>query len=67
MKYPAERREAILKKMLPPHNQSIAEIAQEEGLSEATLYNWRKALRDSGDLMPTAGSPAAQWQFAAVG
>jgi transposase-like protein len=70
MKYPAERREAILKKMLPPHNQSIAEIAQEEGLSEATLYNWRKALRDSGDLMPTAGSPAAQWRsvdkFAAV-
>ena len=70
MKYPTERREAILKKMLPPHNKSIAEIAQEEGLSEATLYNWRKSLRDSGNLMPNAGSPAAQWRsvdkFAAV-
>jgi len=70
MKYPAERREAILKKMLPPHNQSIAEIAQEEGLSEATLYNWRKELRDSGHLMPNADSPATQWRsvdkFAAV-
>jgi transposase-like protein len=70
MKYPTERREAILKKMLPPQNKSIAEIAQEEGLSEATLYNWRKALRDMGSLIPNTGSPSSQWRsvdkFAAV-
>ncbi|MBS4154944.1 transposase, partial [Cobetia sp. MC34] len=41
MKYSDERREAILKKLLPPHNRTVAEVAQEEGISAATLYNWR--------------------------
>ncbi len=39
MKYSDERREAILKKLLPPHNRTVAEVAQEEGISAATLYN----------------------------
>jgi len=30
MRYSAERKEAVLKKMLPPHNRSIREIAEEE-------------------------------------
>lgn len=42
MKYSDERREAILKKLLPPHNRTVAEVAQEEGISAATLYTWRK-------------------------
>jgi len=41
MGYPAERKEAVLKKLLPPNNISIAELAKEEGISDATLYNWR--------------------------
>ena len=52
MKYPQERRETVLKKMLPPSNKSIAEIAKEENISEATLYNWRKAARAEGRLLP---------------
>ncbi len=47
MRYSAERKEAVLKKMLPPNNRSIREIAEEEGISEATLYNWRKAPRNT--------------------
>ncbi|MCJ8288112.1 hypothetical protein [Halomonas sp.] len=35
MKYSDERREAILKKLLPPHNRTVAEVAQEEGISVA--------------------------------
>ena len=31
MRYSAERKEAVLKKMLPPNNRSIREIAEEEG------------------------------------
>jgi len=42
MKYSDERKEAVLKKLLPPHNRTVAEVAEEEGLSAATLYNWRK-------------------------
>ena len=45
MGYPRERKEAVLKKMLPPNNQTISEISKEEGICEGTLYNWRKAAR----------------------
>ncbi|MCU7908272.1 MAG: transposase, partial [Candidatus Thiodiazotropha sp. (ex Lucinoma aequizonata)] len=45
MGYPKERKEAVLKKMLPPNNKTIPEIAKEEGICEGTLYNWRKAAR----------------------
>ena len=54
MRYSPERREAVLKKMLAPHNRSIRELAQEEGISEPTLYNWRKEARGQGRLLPDA-------------
>ncbi|WP_293726461.1 transposase, partial [Thiolapillus sp.] len=50
MSYPRERKEAVLKKMLPPNNKTIPEISKEEGISEGTLYNWRKAARAEGRL-----------------
>jgi len=46
MGYSLERKEAMLKKMLPPNNQSIAVLAKEEGISDATLYNWRQQARN---------------------
>lgn len=70
MKYPQERKEAVLKKMLPPHNKSIPEIAKEEAISEATLYNWRKAARAEGRLLPNGDNTPSGWsaadKFAAV-
>ncbi len=70
MRYPTERKEAVLKKMLPPNNKTIKELSQEEGISEATLYNWRKAARAEGRLMPEGDSTPAGWnatdKFAAV-
>ena len=42
MQYSKERKEAVLKKMMPPHNRSIVDLAREEGISEATLYLWRR-------------------------
>lgn len=44
-RYSQERKAAILKKLLPPHNRSVPNVAREEGLCEATLYNWRKQLK----------------------
>jgi transposase-like protein len=68
--YPKERKAAVLKKMLPPINKTIPQIAKEEGISEATLYNWRKAARAEGRLMPDGDTTAAGWnasdKFAAV-
>jgi transposase-like protein len=70
MKYSKERKEAILKKMLPPQNKPIAEIAKAEGICEATLYNWRQAARAEGRLLPDGDSTPSGWtavdKFAAV-
>ncbi|WP_419597186.1 transposase [Thiolapillus sp.] len=70
MRYPKERKEAVLKKMLPPNNKPIQELAQEEGICEATLYNWRNQARAEGRLLPEIGSTPAGWcaadKFAAV-
>lgn len=70
MKYSAERKEAVLRKLLPPHRRSIADVAEEEGISTATLYNWRKEARRRGRLMPDADLTPEGWtskdKFAAV-
>ena len=38
MRYPSERKEAVLRKMMPPHNRSIKKLFEEEGISES-YYN----------------------------
>ena len=69
-RYSRERKEAVLKKMLPPHNRPIPEIAQEEGISQGTLYHWRNAARANGRLMPDGDRTPTDWcatdKFAAV-
>lgn len=70
MRYSPERKEAVLRKMMPPHNRSIKQLAQEEGISEATLFNWRKQAREKGLLLPDGDSGPEGWsardKFAAV-
>ena len=70
MRYSPERKEAVLKKMMPPHNRSVTQLALEEGISEATLYNWRTQARSKGILMPDGDAGPEGWnardKFAAV-
>lgn len=70
MRYSPERKESVLRKMMPPHNRSIKQLAQEEGISEATLFNWRKKAREKGLLLPDGDSGPEGWsardKFAAV-
>ena len=70
MRYSPERKEAVVRKMMPPHNRSIKQLAQEEGISEATLFNWRRQARDRGLLLPGGDSGPEGWsardKFAAV-
>lgn len=59
-KYPEERKQAILKKLAPPYNMTVADVAAQEGISSATLYNWRSNARKAGAIMPSnAASPDA--------
>ena len=64
MKYSEERKEAVLKKLLPPHNRSIQALAEEEGISAATLYSWRKAARRQGRLLPVGANEPEGWSSA---
>ena len=52
MNYSPEYKDAILRRMLPPNNESITKIAKEEGLSEQTLRNWRDKASVTGGTKP---------------
>lgn len=60
-RYSDERKAAVLKKLLPPLNHSVSDVANEEGISEQTLYNWRKQLRDRGLPVPGNEHNSEQW------
>ncbi len=66
--YTQERREAILKKLLPPASMSVAELAIKENISEQTLYNWRRRLKLRGSVVPPLKSHnwSAEAKFAVV-
>ncbi|NLU28217.1 MAG: transposase, partial [Hungateiclostridium thermocellum] len=40
--YSKEFKESIVKRMLPPENVSVPQLIKETGISDATLYTWRK-------------------------
>jgi len=52
-RYSQERKESILKKLLPPLNMTVQEVAHSEGISSKTLYHWRDVLRKEGQ--PVSG------------
>ncbi|NWO02236.1 MAG: hypothetical protein HLX52_04645 [Idiomarinaceae bacterium] len=43
-----EWKEAVLSRMLPPLNLTIAEISRREGIGVQTLYNWRDKAKQRG-------------------
>jgi len=50
-----------MQKMMPPHNTPIPELAAETGISDATLYNWRKQARVEGIAVPADGKNPEKW------
>jgi len=69
-RYSSERKESILKKMLPPQNMTISEVSEQEGISAQTLYNWRYAAKKLGmpvpGKTPTTEDWSAEAKFAVV-
>lgn len=59
--YSPERKEAMLQKMAPPQSLTVAELASQEGISTATLYNWRKAARERGVVLPSNSAIPEKW------
>jgi len=50
--------------MHPPHRQSVARISEELGIHVMTLYNWRKAWRLQGTVVPASEKEPEGWSAA---
>ena len=61
MQYSDELKNALLRRMLPPNNESITKIAREEGIAEQTLRNWRDKARADGIAAPGIDATADKW------
>lgn len=59
--YSAELKEQIARKMMPPNNQTVAEISREMGISPPTLYAWRKQFQVRGFVVPKKPTTADRW------
>jgi transposase-like protein len=60
-RYSPELKEQIVKKMMPPNNQSVAAISREAGIAEATLYAWKKQFRTRGYVVPVKPADPDRW------
>lgn len=60
-RYSDERKAAILNKLLPPSNMTVAEVARLEGVSNKTLYHWRTQAKQSGQPVPGKTTTTENW------
>ena len=60
-RYSSERKEAVLKKLLPPHNMTVMEVARSEGISYQTLYHWRDKAKKEGHPVPGKTLTTDDW------
>lgn len=62
--YNEEFKEQIIRKMMAPNAQSVAEVSRESGVSEQRLYNWRNKYRQEGNAVPSDPSNPDKWSGA---
>ena len=60
-RYSQKIKEAVIRKMMPPHNIPIAKLKKETGITDATLYTWRKQAKAQGIPVPGDGKNPQQW------
>ena len=60
MVYSPELKEAILRRLLPPNNESVTKISKEEGIPAGTLTRWKNEAKANGIAAPT-GDDADAW------
>lgn len=62
MKYSLAFKENVVRRILPPHNESVRGVAKESGISENSIYIWIKKLKEGtlgkdGDVYPSKRQP----------
>lgn len=60
-RYSPEFKEQTIRKLMPPHNRSVASVSRETGVSPASLYNWKKQFRAQGYVVPKKPTIADHW------
>jgi transposase len=60
-RYSEERKEAVIKRMMPPENTPVPVLVEETGISDVTLYHWRKQAREKGLVVPGDGRNPENW------
>src|SRR5699024_6675778 len=61
IRYSKELKESIVKRMMPPNNESVLSLCEEFGISDATLYNWRNEARAAGYASPGNDQSSDKW------
>lgn len=61
IRYTPKHKAEIVTRMMPPNNESVAQLSVEEGITEATLYKWRKEAREAGIATPGNGQTSDKW------
>ncbi len=46
---------------MPPLNRTVPELVEVTGITDATLYAWRKQARAAESVVPGEGNQADQW------
>jgi len=59
--YSVERKEALLRRMMPPEKASVSLLARESGITEQTLYTWRRQVKSQGMVVPGDGKNPEAW------
>ncbi|MDQ0232617.1 transposase [Metabacillus malikii] len=60
-RYTKEEKASIVKRMMPPNNETVGQLSNELGITEPTLYKWRKGARMAGNPTPGDGQSSEQW------
>lgn len=60
-KYSKTFKQSIITRMMPPHSELVSTIARETGLSEGTLYNWKKKAKANGIPLPSGEQDSERW------
>lgn len=60
-RYSIEEKEAAVARMMPPYNESVTKLSKELGISDASLYTWRKEARQAGQATPGDGKSSDKW------
>lgn len=60
-RYSQAQKDVLIQKMMPPMNKRVSELVAETGISDATLYTWRKKARLGGMVVPGDGKNPEKW------